>query len=280
MKKIAIQILSVSFFFLFFVGISSCRKTTKQQISRQNAQSSHTIAFDSLIFDQKIPLIEGQKSPINTLSIHFVYPSSFDGDSTLLKNVQQIFVKALFGQKYADLTPKQAVDSFYIQYKNEYRATATDYNKAKSEGYEMSTWGDAYQKMEIDTVASKTGIVSFRVQINTYNGGAHGSHQIKYFNIDQKTGKLLAEQDIFNTGFEKKLTQAIIQQLLEDNKLTLPEQLVEKGFLDLRNLKSNGNFLLKKDSIMYVFNEYEVASYSTGLVKVTIPTSKISDILK
>jgi hypothetical protein len=258
-------------------AITSCKRTTKEA----SKQSALTTTYDSLVVKENIALVEDTSSPTNKLSIRFIFPTTIHGDSMLLEKVQEEFVKALFGSEYAKLKPQQAIDSFYKKYKKDYLATASDYNKAKAAGFEMHSWGNTYQTMQSDTVSGeKAGILSFTTYIENYNGGAHGSHHTGYYNIDLKTGKLISESDIFKPGYQEALKRAIVEKLLADNKLIKPEQLIEKGFFDLAELKPNNNFLIAKDGITYGFNEYEIAPYYMGLIKVYLPQSTISSILK
>jgi Protein of unknown function (DUF3298) len=67
---------------------------------------------------------------------------------------------------------------------------------------------------------------------------------------------------------------------LVDNKLTKSEELIEKGFFDLSDLKPNNNFLITQNGITYGFNEYEIAPYYMGLIKVSLSNSKITHILR
>lgn len=266
---------------LAIIVLSAITISCKREAKDAPAVTAQALAYDSIVVNEDIALLSDTSGPTNKLSIHFTFPSSIHGDSVTLKNIQQEFVKALFGQEYATLSPQQAVDSYCRKYKAGYLATAADYNKAKKAGLEMQSWGNNYQVMRTDTIHSaKTDTLSFITYIENYNGGAHGSHHTGYYNIDLKTGKPIKESDIFKPGYEPELRKAIIQQLLADNKLDKPEELIEKGFFDLNDLKPNNNFIITKDGILYGFNEYEIAPYYMGLIRVSLPYSTISSILK
>lgn len=258
--------------FVLFWVIGLCAKTF--------AQTPSALAFDSLVVEERIPLLNDPSSPSNTLSIHFLFPAKAYSSLDLLGKIQDEFVKTLFGEEYANLGPYEALERFYKKYKEDYLATAADYNRAKTDGLDMESWGNTVQKMRIDTVGVHEGILSFSISVENCMAGIHDSRHISYYNINLETGKLIAESDIFKPGYENKLTEAIIGQLLEDNKLKKPEQLIEKGYFNLKSLKPNKNFLIGKDSIVYAFNESEIAPYSMGLRKVVIPEDKVSNILK
>jgi hypothetical protein len=244
------------------------------------AQTPGKLAFDSLVVQEQIPLLKDSLSPANMLSIHFVFPSQMYGNIHLLGKIQDEFIKGLFGKEYTNLSPYEALEKFYQKYKEDYLATAADYNKAKAEGLDMESWGNTIQIMRINTIGIHEGILSFCVSIENSMGGIHDSRHINYYNINLTTGKLICESDIFKPGYENKLTDVIINRLLEDNKLSKPKQLIEKGYFNLRRLKPNKNFLISKDGIVYAFNETEIAPYSMGLLKVVIPEDRVSNIMK
>ena len=272
--KQASLVLAVTF------AISSCNSCSHKP-QTETAVKVTKVVYDSLVVNEKTPLIDGQSTPLNELTIHFTFPKNVNNDSVLLKIVQKVYNSAMFGNEYANLTPKQAIDNFKKKYEADYRKTTIeDYNQAKKAGYKMDDWGNTYQIMKVDTLQSRPETLSFSTFVENYNGGAHGSHHTGYYNIDLKTGKLLNESDIFKAGYEKELNKIIVAQLLEDNKVTKEEEMTEKGFFNLKELKSNKNFLLTKDGVQYGFNEYEIAPYYMGLIKVSIPNEKLASILK
>lgn len=268
------SIIDWRFYALLFllVALASCNRHADKALGK--------LTIDSLSVKEDIPLFEGPSAPVNRLTIKFIYPKTVDGDSMLLKNVQAEFVKAFFGPEYARLSPKEAFKSFHDKYKADYLRTASGYEKAKADGLPMESWGNTYQMMNNDTVASEKGILSFTTFVENFMGGAHGSHHTGYFNIDLKTGKLITESDIFKGDYKAELSKLIIAELLKDNKLSKPEELIEIGFFDLTDLTPNGNFLITKGGILYGFNEYEIAPYYMGLIKVFLPNEKIEHILR
>lgn len=270
---------SIFLMFLSLVAFIATPSCTKEKRTATDLKPKN-FAYDSVVVVETIPLVNAQKEPSNKLEIHFVYPSSVDGDSTLLANMQSIYIQSLFGKEYASLKPKAAVDKFRDEYKKQYLATSEDYLSAKKAGLNVQSWGDAYQTMKIDTLSSKPGVISFGTFVENFNGGAHGSHQVLYFNVDKKTGRLIRDSDVFNSGYEAQLKKLIIEQLLADNHVKTADELIDKGFFDPNDLKLSKNFLLTKDGITYGFNEYEIAPYYMGLINVHISNSKLSSLLK
>ena len=62
------------------------------------------------------------------------------------------------------------------------------------------------------------------------------------------------------------------EQLCKDWEAKDLADLQEKtGITMLGDLYLTNNFLLKGDSILFLFNQYEIAPYAAGLISVTLP---------
>lgn len=114
-------------------------------------------------------------------------------------------------------------------------------------------------------------ILSYQTSLDTYLGGAHGSYVVSYYNFDKKTGKLLNIHDIIPEEAEMFALMAMEEQLCKDWGAKDLADLQEKtGITMLGDLYLTNNFLLKNDSILFLFNQYEIAPYAAGLISVTI----------
>lgn len=276
-KVTGIAVITLFLFSLMF--FSSCKKKTA--VSNASLPvNKNELRFDSLMLNESISLFADSQEPHNKLNIHFAYPVQVEGDTALLTQIQHQFTRALFGDKFAQMTPQKALDAYYQKYKSDFISTRADYQEARKDGMSMASWGNTYQIMRSDSVSSINGILSFTTYIENYMGGAHGSHQTGYYNIDLKTGKLITESEFFKAGYAPLLKKIIIDQLVADNKLRHSEELIDKGFFDLDEMKPNGNFLIQKEGVQYAFNEYEIAPYYMGVIKVFIPYAKISDLIQ
>lgn len=115
-------------------------------------------------------------------------------------------------------------------------------------------------------------IVSYEVKTTCYLGGAHGSYVVQYFNFERTSGKLLSIQDIVPPEKEMLVLMAMQDQLCKDYEVKDIADLQEQtGITMLGDLYLTNNFLLKGDSILFLFNQYEIAPYAAGLISVTLP---------
>ena len=113
--------------------------------------------------------------------------------------------------------------------------------------------------------------MSYEVLTTCYLGGAHGSHVVQYFNFERTSGKLLTIQDIVPAEKEMLVLMAMQDQLCKDYEVKDITELQEQtGITMLGDLYLTNNFLLKGDSILFLFNQYDIAPYSAGLISITL----------
>ena len=104
-------------------------------------------------------------------------------------------------------------------------------------------------------------VASVALSISEYTGGAHGNTVIVGVNVDRATGKELSLDDVLAL-IGKTLAQVADASLVQ-LKATLGEDLM---FPEGANATAGnyGTFLVSKDRVTFVFNNYQVAPYSAG----------------
>lgn len=139
----------------------------------------------------------------------------------------------------------------------------------------MSEWKETLQysyKLTGNAIENDVdSILSYQTTLECYLGGAHGSYVIMYYNFDRKTGKLLHINDLVPADKQQDVLRAMEEQLCKDWEAKDLADLQEKtGITMLGDLYLTNNFLLKNDSILFLFNQYEIAPYAAGLISVTV----------
>jgi hypothetical protein len=67
----------------------------------------------------------------------------------------------------------------------------------------------------------------------------------------------------------------MMEKLLKDNGCKTKEELMEKtDILMTGDLYPTENFLIVGDSLLFRFNAYEIAPYSSGAVEVMVPCNR------
>ncbi|MCC6802071.1 MAG: DUF3298 and DUF4163 domain-containing protein [Anaerolineae bacterium] len=112
-----------------------------------------------------------------------------------------------------------------------------------------------------------------------YSGGAHGSTIIQTYTFDLANQNVIHLDDLFtNTGD----ALALIAPLVTDDLTEKLGDMLDAGWLaqgsgtDPQNYQT---FSLTPDSIIFYFQQYQVAAYAAGIQQVTIPLSALGSVL-
>lgn len=256
MKKIILALL------LVIIAITSCKKT------QPNAPATEKWKFDKLSLEKKIFLDGDSTKGGIKLSFEFNYPSKIGNDS-LLTIIQSQFATAFAGDEYKNLTPQNAFDTLTK------RSAQESIDIAKLAIKDQSDLSDYYKNVITSVFDTTDMTITARTETDEYMGGAHGSQYIAYYNIDTRNGSVIKENKLFKSGTRDKLTQYIKEELTK----ALNTQGDPITLLEPDAIVPSDNFYFNNLGIVYVYNSYEVAPYSDGLVEVTLPYAKIKDMI-
>jgi hypothetical protein len=112
-----------------------------------------------------------------------------------------------------------------------------------------------------------------------YTGGAHGTHEKRYFLFDMVKIKKISLDDLI-----RKNARMALQRLVADKLRTLmgiekDAPLSQGGFFtDLPEIPEN--FFLTPGSIGFHWDPYEIAPYVMGSIEVLIPYDELMDVLR
>lgn len=127
---------------------------------------------------------------------------------------------------------------------------------------------------EVKLVYNDRYLLSLGHESYSDTGGAHGTPNLAYLNIDRKTGHTLALTDLI------RLPPETLQALLEKNlreSLNVPPQAALKasGFFEDR-LPPTDNFAIDPLGLRFTYGAYEIAPYSMGLPNIRIPYAELA----
>lgn len=111
--------------------------------------------------------------------------------------------------------------------------------------------------------------ISITSYINT--GGAHGNLNITFLNFNAKTGDLIPVNELFNNleAF-KKVVKPYFLRSIKDKEVTTNKI---EGFTLPKNIALND------EGIILLYNPYEIAPYSTGIIEFIVPFEEINSFL-
>ena len=210
------------------------------------------------------PIAEG-----DTLCYHIEFSlDTLAGESDLAKSLSQVLRDSvLYKTGYA--TVQETMTAYADSLEAEWKAEIAEWLADEPEYKDMLQY---YYNIDGSLVETDNdSILSYQATTDCYLGGAHGSYVVEYYNFDKKTGKLLNIRDIVPAEKEKEVLKAMEEQLCKDWEAEDLDDLKEQtGITVLGDLYLTNNFLLKNDSIEFLFNQYEIAPYAAGLIDVTV----------
>jgi hypothetical protein len=127
-------------------------------------------------------------------------------------------------------------------------------------------------------------IISLNFNEYIYTGGAHGSDYTQFINYDLANKKICNNAQLFN------LTNDSLLQIAEkyfrlQNEIPTGSSLSDAGYFWGDDVHKEGqfylntNFYFEKDTITWVYNSYEIASYAAGHPSLSIPLAEIKQFM-
>lgn len=119
----------------------------------------------------------------------------------------------------------------------------------------------------ISTTSDVTLLTPTLLVVQVYNysyyfGNAHGMQNVRYLNYDIAAKKLLTIDNIFKPGNKTALLDLI--------NASARKHYPNEGALFPDPIQTLGALQLTEDEVMFVYQPYEVAPYSTGIVRVPV----------
>ena len=269
-------------FRLLFTLILSVGLLSSCSMVESGREKENNIAFDSLKVERTVHLMDKKENPACQIVLDFKYPSELTPKETLQK-LQQFYLLSFFGEKYEQMDPQEAIAFYAEDYVADYKSLEADYTKDLKHATKempMGDWYSYYEHGENSLVFNAQDIVSFQVSFENYTGGAHPTHAYSNHTFCLNLGKGLDEEDLFVEDFQADLSKIIVDALVRQNELKKPIELEDIGFFSAEEIVPNENFLVKKDGLLYTYNEYEIAAYALGSIDVFLPYGEIRHLFR
>ncbi|MAP80562.1 MAG: hypothetical protein CL526_05685 [Aequorivita sp.] len=129
--------------------------------------------------------------------------------------------------------------------------------------------GEYFAEITINEIYVSENIISFEMSQYLYTGGAHGYGRTTFLNVNPKTGdtytfsELFQNKEEFISVAEKKFRE---QQNISENQGINDTKFWFKD--DAFHLPESVGFT--QDSLIFIYNQYEIASYADGPIELKI----------
>ena len=262
MKKILV-------FGMVVLALMGCSKLT----NRNGVQTKE------YTYEEYYPLAEGRVDSLY-VSIALDFPVAVP-NKEVLPVIQQSIKSELFGDAYQDMEIQQAIEAYTAMLKTEYKQNNLPLIDENNGHEELLDAIFSEQQIITSTVMDvHKGILSYAVERYVFTGGAHGSNYRIFYNYNLADGQMLHEEDLFAPGYEEPLTELLLQNIVEQNEdFQLIEDLKHYGY-NVDEIHPNDNFFLTDSSLVYVFNQYEIAPYALGETEIAVSYEQLRELLK
>lgn len=206
------------------------------------------------------------------LEVSYVYPTNADSLCASLG-------EWILGVRRPDLP----VDSLVRHYLRQEGQTLTEdllLSSTTETGQAIEQEG-MHHRLRSRLIGEGAQYASFVYELDTYAGGAHGLVQRSYRTFDKASGRPLLEGQLFVDGYEESLTEVLIEAMVQHFELQSREQLESEGILfSLEGITLSGNCAATPQGLIYCYNPYEIAPYSTGIITLTLPWKSLQAIIR
>lgn len=234
-------------------------------------------AFQYVTFKESIPYKQGQEHPscsfdLNVLKAHgtdTVFADAFNVDISYF----------LFNKRTTDVRGAMIhfIDSVLNIFKEENREQI---RYAQEEGFEPRDIDYEYVINTEVHYGNGRDIIGHFINMYQYTGGAHGGTFITCRNYRLEDGSVVTLDNYFKPGYEEVLIPVLEKKLLEYAECGSRDELDEHGYFSNEPMFVSDNFEIRKDTIDFIYNQYDIAPYSTGITTLSVPEDEIRSILR
>ena len=237
-------------------------------VAAANVSCSNEFKSEKIEISEQFALKDGRTDSLD-FSVSAEFPvAGLKAEAGL--NISTALTEALFGEDYMAMNPDAAAKAYKEDLEKEYRVE--NLPMTEMEGLEDSSlsWAE-YIQGSFTYVGDD--VVSYLATRYSYSGGAHGMTSEVAYNFDRKTGDSILEESFFKDGYVGKLTRLLTAHLPESL-----ESPADTSMLFLKEIEPNGNFSIGENGITYIYNQYEIAPYSMGIIRISIPWEELEGI--
>jgi len=234
-------------------------------------------AFQYITFKNDIPYTQGKEHPsisfdMNVLKAH--------GTDTVFADAFNVDISYyMFGKRTTDVRGAmiQFIDSLIDVFKQDNKEQI---QYAQEEGFEPR---DIDYEFILNTevhYGNNNDIIGHFIKYYQYTGGAHGGTFITCRNYRLDDGSVVTLDNYFKRGYEDVLLPVLERKLLEYAGCSSRDELDEHGYFSNEPMFISDNFEIRQDTIDFIYNQYDIAPYSTGITTLSVPETEIRSIIR
>lgn len=234
-------------------------------------------AFQYVTFKKDVPYTQDKEHPSCVFDLNVLWAH---GSDTLFANAfNQDISEFMFGVRTTNVRDAMVhfIDSVIKVFKED---NEEQIRYANEEGFEPRDIDYEYVLNTEVHYGNRKDIIGHFINFYQYTGGAHGGTFITCRNYRLEDGSVVTLDNYFKPGYESKLIPVLDQLLLEYAECSSRDELDEHGYFSNEPMFVPENFEIREDTIDFIFNQYDIAPYATGITTLSVPTDIIRDIIR
>ena len=234
-------------------------------------------AFQYVSFKETLPYTQGKDHPSCVFDLHVL---KAHGTDTIFADAFNLDISTfLFGKRTTDVRGAMThfIDSVIDVFKQENKEQI---QYAKEEGFEPRDIDYEYVINTEVHYGNHRDIIGHFINMYQYTGGAHGGTFITCRNYRLEDGSVITLDDYFKPGYEEVLIPILEKKLLEYAECSSRDELDEHGYFSNEPMFVSENFEIRKDTIDFIYNQYDIAPYAMGITTLSVANDEILTILR
>ncbi|MEA3451735.1 MAG: DUF4163 domain-containing protein, partial [Bacteroidota bacterium] len=223
---------------------------------------NHSAQLEFYHFKQIIPMFKDNDD------IKFIHKASFLFLVSCPIRVAQAFVLADMKKIYFN-TENSNIEKLIQKYISD---AAKEYLglKEDTEKEDILSFPSAYNWEVDDTVKilyNDDDFLTLEMSGYSYTGGVHGNSYFYYRNYDIHEGNRIKLWNFFDKKYKSEILKLIHRKIITNER--------EKDVFSINQVEITGNFAITKKGVYFLYNNYEIGPYSSGIFELYFPYSEI-----
>lgn len=232
----------------------------------------HTLSVDTIC-----TLFGGKTGPRCEINYSLKYAEGNDADS-----LNRVITRCVFPENVDSSDIERAAHSEIKNIVDDYKVTLKGVTKKSiADGSFPAVYAEYKRVLNTNCKIVNKQLLVYTV---SYTERAYGEsdslENLFTFNIGLKNISVAKTDDIFVPGYKDRLIGKIVNKMAKNYRVNDLSALQRKGIFSDGIPYATDNFIISEDNITFVYNPFEIAGRSYGIIKVTLEAEEIKDIMK
>lgn len=152
------------------------------------------------------------------------------------------------------------------------------YNQFYLENPGTAQWW--YLLIDVKVLRQLHNYVALKYVNASYVGGAHGSTYITFINFNPKTNAIITLDSLISPDKKAVLLKVAEEKFRKDEGISATEPLKDRYFFTDGKFSLPAAFYVSSKGLTFLYNQYEIKPYASGITELTIPFDQLTDIAK